>query len=434
MTCAPGSWLIAQEARALLTRLARVAPFALHETMVPAAAPHPQTSAAIEAYLAAGRTTLRGAVCGFIDWLQSPAGRATPLPDVQRRFTLLRLQFNAVLSQFDIFADALTQRSEHLTGVWLAGLDALARDALVIPGVLERVPPLICHLDRGHGAAIRRARTRLPGGGQNPVAVIRVPRERMVGSGIASSLVHEVGHQAAELLGLIPSLRPTLASMQRRGRSQAPAWALFDRWISEILADMFSVARVGVTAPLGLIGVVSLPRVFVFRTDPSDPHPTPWLRVKLSAALGDGLYPHPQWRALARVWECFYPRRFAPRGVGPLLDLVDSVTPRFVELLLGHRPPALRGRSLRQALATPERRPERLAVGLGPLLASTGEPTPSPTLAFAMLGQGRLDGKLTPEGESRTAAKLLTQWALDGALGSPVRTVPLHTGLRRACR
>ncbi len=47
------------------------------------------------------------------------------------------------------------------------------------------------------GAAIRRARTRLPGGGDNPVAIIRVPRERMVGSGIASSLVHEVGHQAA---------------------------------------------------------------------------------------------------------------------------------------------------------------------------------------------------------------------------------------------
>ena len=31
------SWLIEQEARGLLTRLERVKPFALHETMVPAA-------------------------------------------------------------------------------------------------------------------------------------------------------------------------------------------------------------------------------------------------------------------------------------------------------------------------------------------------------------------------------------------------------------
>ncbi len=58
--------------------------------------------------------------------------------------------------------------------------------------------------------AIRRARTRLPGGGDNPVAIIRLPRERMVGSGIASSLIHEVGHQGAALLDLVNSLRPLL--------------------------------------------------------------------------------------------------------------------------------------------------------------------------------------------------------------------------------
>ena len=76
------------------------------------------------------------------------------------------------------FASALTQRSEHSTGVCL---------------------------DRSMGAAIRRARTRLPGGELNPVAIIRVPRERMVGTGIGSSLVHEVGHQGASLLDLVPS-------------------------------------------------------------------------------------------------------------------------------------------------------------------------------------------------------------------------------------
>ena len=42
------------------------------------------------------------------------------------------------------------------------------------------------------------------------MAIVKVPRERMVGSGIASSLMHEVGHQAAALLGLVESLRPIL--------------------------------------------------------------------------------------------------------------------------------------------------------------------------------------------------------------------------------
>src|SRR5690606_31545589 len=115
--------------------------------------------------------------------------------------------FNAILSQVDIFADVLTQRSEHETGVWLRGIDEFAFDALVIPGNRFEAPRLVCYLDRGHGAAIRRARTRLPGGSSNPVAVIRVPRERMVGgSGIGSSVAHEVGHQGAALLDLVNSL------------------------------------------------------------------------------------------------------------------------------------------------------------------------------------------------------------------------------------
>src|SRR5262249_58546694 len=102
---------------------------------------------------------------------------------------------NAVLSQLDLFNHVITQRSENETGVFLSGLDVVSADALALPGYYEP-PPVICYLDRDVGAAIRRARTRMPGGGENPVAIIRVPRERMIGSGIASSLIHEVGHQA----------------------------------------------------------------------------------------------------------------------------------------------------------------------------------------------------------------------------------------------
>ncbi len=131
-------------------------------------------------------------------------------------FTVLRMRFNDVLSQFDLFADVITQRSEHETGVWLSGLDIAAAEALTLAGDYYQLPPVACYLDRGPGAAIRRARTRLPGGGENPVAVIRVPRERLVGSGIASSLVHEVGHQGAALLDLIPSLRPVIRTDGRR--------------------------------------------------------------------------------------------------------------------------------------------------------------------------------------------------------------------------
>ena len=190
--------------------------------------------------------------------------------------------------------------------MWLSGLDVVAADALALPGYYDP-PPVICYLDRDIGAAIRRARTRMPGGGENPVAIIRVPRERMVGTGIASSLVHEVGHQAAALLDLVNSLRSVLRRLQRSAGAARRAWQLWERWISEIVADFWSVARVGIASTLGLIGVVSLPRAFVFRLNVDDPHPMPWIRVKLSAAIGDALYPHPQWQRLSATWESFYP-------------------------------------------------------------------------------------------------------------------------------
>src|SRR5215471_4675949 len=221
-------WVLEQEARALLTRLARVKPFALHETMVPAANLPIPAQAAIENYLAKGRRRMWRLVKQFLAWLRGPDGKRAPASEAQRRFTFLRLRFNTVLTQFDIFSAVTTQRSENETGVWLSGLDVASTDALSIQGGYYKVPPVVCYLDRGHGAAIRRARTRLPGGGENPVAVIRIPRERMVGSGIASSLIHEVGHQAAALLGLVNSLRSVLQGMQATPGPQRVAWQLWE--------------------------------------------------------------------------------------------------------------------------------------------------------------------------------------------------------------
>jgi hypothetical protein len=415
------AWLLAQEARALLTRLARLRPYSLSMPMVPAAAIPPAAQSAIENHMIQVRRRLRTLVASFLRWLEAGPGQTASPASIQRRFTFLRMRFNSVISQFDIFADVLTQRSEHGVGVWVAGLDDVAADALRIPGSTLQAPPVICYVDRGHGAAIRRARTRLPGGEENPVAIIRVPRERMVGSGIASSLVHEVGHQAAAMLDLVNPLRPVLQRMADRQRDpvHASAWKCWERWISEIVADLWSVSRIGISSTLGLIGVVSLPRAFVFRLDLEDPHPAPWIRVKLSCAMGHGLYPHPQWARLADLWESFYP----PNGLDPaqyrLLRQLEATFPEFVNLLLAHRPRALAGRNLGELLRCPERTPVRLAE-----LYRTWGGAPArlakapPSLAFAVIGQARAEGQLEAETESQLLASLLTYWATQSALTS----------------
>jgi hypothetical protein len=409
-------WMLDQEARALLARLDRVKPFVLTEPMLLAASLLPAAQIAIEHFLAKGRHQLKERVQDFLGWLHGEAGQASP-EEIQRRFVFLRLRFNAVLSQLDLFNQVITQRSENEQGVWMSGLDVVAADALALPGYYE-APPVICYLDRGVGAAIRRARTRLPGGGENPVAVIRVPRERMIGSGIASSLIHEVGHQGAALLGLVPSLQLVLRA--RQGDAREPlVWRLWDRWISEIISDFWSVARVGIASTLGLIGVVSLPRPFIFRLNFDDPHPTPWIRVKLSCAIGDGLYPHPQWRRLARLWESYYPIADLDDERKSLLARLEASLPEFVSVLINHRPKVLRDRSLLEAMNIQQRTPSRLVALFG---AWSNAPRQMyrapPSLVFAVLGQAKADGGLSPEDESDLLAKLLTFWAMRSTLDS----------------
>jgi len=408
--------MLDQEARALLARLDRVKPFVLTEPMLLAASLLPAAQIAIEHFLAKGRRELKERVQDFLGWLHGEGGQASP-EDIQRRFVFLRLRFNAVLSQLDLFNQVITQRSEYEQGVWLSGLDVVAADALALPDYYQ-APPVICYLDRGVGAAIRRARTRLPGGGQNPVAIIRVPRERMIGSGIASSLVHEVGHQGAALLELVPSLQLVLRAKQGDAREPL-VWRLWDRWISEIVSDFWSVARVGIASTLGLIGVVSLPRPFIFRLNFDDPHPTPWIRVKLSCAIGDGLYPHPQWRRLARLWESYYPVADLDDERQGLLARLEASLPEFVSLLINHRPKALRDRSLLEAMNIEQRTPSRLVALFGAWSKAPRQMyRAAPSLVFAVLGQAKADGGLSPEDESDLLAKLLTFWAMRSTLDS----------------
>ncbi len=409
--------LLEYEAKALLERVSEIRPFALTLPMVAAAAPSVAAQAAIESLLSNGRNELRRLIQRFLAWLGSPDGVRSSPAEAQQRFTTVRLRFLSTITQFDTFADILAERSQHAYGELLAGLDVAAADALELPGRLFDPPPILCHLDRGPGAAIRRARTRLPGGGVSPVAIVRVPRERMVGSAIASSLFHEVGHQGAELLNLVEPMRQVLLGVARRGGQASPAWNCLARWISEILADFWSIARLGIGSTTGLMGVVSLPKAFVTRASLDGPHPTPWIRVKISAALGRGLYPDPQWDRVASLWEEFYPLRETRPQDAALFRLIESVLPRFVAIVLGYRGDRLGGAALAEVFPREDRAPSELRrVWQAQRRSRSALAKISPSLAFAVVGQARHDAAIGPEAEAALLRRLLRYWALKSTI------------------
>ena len=149
----------------------------------------------------------------------------------------------------------------------------------------------------------------------------------------------------------------------------------------------------------------------------------PYVRVLLSATVGDLLYPHPQWQALADAWRAFYPLRDEPQRQE--IDRLVSSLPVMAELMAEHRPAALRGRRLADVMPLDERQPSRLLAlhkeWREDVAVLARRP---PTLVFAVLGQARAAGQLPPVRESRLLSTVLGAWAVRSSLDVVEREVP----------
>lgn len=404
------------ESHALRHRLVELQPFALSTPMVSAASISSAAIKQINSILKAQGYNLRHRIDDFINTMKDP--KRLDSFEAQSRFALLKLHFNNILDQLDIFSDVMTQRSEYNTGVLIAGLDILAQDALTIPVPLYDVPPVVCFPERGHGAAIRKARTRLPGGISNPVAVIQVPRERLVGSGIAASIIHEVGHQGSTELKLKESIGLQIEQVMQHSMdaTHKEAWDYYRRCLSEILSDFWAMTHLGICATTGLMAVMSLPEIFLFRVNKEDPHPFPWFRVMLSIAFGTYLYPNKQWNDLKKLWYSLYDTAKIPAEYKAFTEALLQLAPSFVALVCTHESETLKGHRLQDIFHCADRNPDQLRT-----LFDAWKQTPqlmfkaAPSLVFAVVGQAKWDKRIGIQEECIILTKLLKDWALQRA-------------------
>ncbi|SHO60751.1 hypothetical protein [Algoriphagus zhangzhouensis] len=404
---------LTREAESLQVRLIQHKPFIMTMPMVKGAEVSSSAMQKVSHLLQSSKSKLFKGINLFLENLKRAKKENKAPENLQKDLVILKLRFNSILDQMDIFADVLSQRSEHETGIWLSGLDALSEDGLKVgQPYFDETPDLMVFLERGHGAAIRRARTRLPGGDQNPVAVIQIPRERLVGNGIAASIIHEVGHQGAELLGITQSLRSELQKMQTLQPQNSEYWKYYERWISEILADYWAMCHLGISATTGLMGVVSLPKYFQFRLDLDDPHPAPYMRVFISCAFGRWLFPNQAWNILWSFWERFYPLDGLPEKKVELVQNLQAMIPEFIKLVHLHKPKALKGKSLGELFPIRDRQPAKLNQKFLEWKSNTKLiQTAPPTLVFSVFGQARFLGKISPKEESKIFTQQLRNWA-----------------------
>lgn len=117
------------------------------------------------------------------------------------------------------------------------------------------------------------------------------------------------------------------------------------------------------------------------------------------------------------AWKSLNPVAGLPPARQQELAALEAGIPAFLRALLGHSSPALGGRTLREAFPTAGRIPTRLlelhTAWRGDLAVMARQ---RPSLVFAVVGQARAAGRITPESESDLIGALLRAWALRSTL------------------
>ena len=258
----------------------------------------------------------------------------------------------------------ITQRSEHDTGVWLAGpRRARRRRAVASRASTSSRREVVCYLARGSGrrdparpdaAPRRRRRTRS-----------RSSASRASGwSGTASRRRSSTrsATRPPRCSASCASLRPAAGARPRRPRrTRAPRLGLLGA------LDLGDRRR-------PLVGRRARDRLDARpdrRRQPAAPGscsgstPTtrtrcPWIRVQLSCAIGDALYPNPQWREpRRRCGTPLYPRdELDADRARSCFAALEATLPRVGRAARRPPPGSLDGRSLREVMPLAEREPD----------------------------------------------------------------------------
>jgi hypothetical protein len=162
----------------------------------------------------------------------------------------------------------------------------------------------------------------------NPFPLVQLPYHRLVNPWTLGAVMHEVSHNLQSDLGLSKEVPRSIALRLLKadlGRSVAAVWT---RWNREMFADMSALFLGGPEVVGSLMDVIGRAPEAVFGFNPRGPHPTPYLRLLISAELLRRMGFDREAALYAAMWKRIYPQA----NVGSILHAVLETFPKACEL------------------------------------------------------------------------------------------------------
>ena len=281
---------------------------------------------------------------------------------------------------WDFYFELFGQRQGKY-GEWLLSCDRIAMDcyqaAYTGLGVARSVPapPPFCYMKTGFApATIRRGiPMRRLGKQLNPFPLVQLPYHRLVNPWTLGAVMHEVSHNLQNDLGLnkdIPRQVGARLLKADMGRLVSSVWV---RWNREMFADMSALLLGGPETVGSLMDVIGRAPAAVFSFNSRGPHPTPYLRLLISAEMLRRMGFEKEAEQYARAWTRIYPNPHAGTIPKEVVASFPKACAVAVDAMCFHPYPSLGNKSLSQLIrfekkdqAMIEESAKRMAAGVDP--------------------------------------------------------------------
>jgi hypothetical protein len=228
---------------------------------------------------------------------------------------------------WDFYFELFGQRHSQPYADWLLSCDRIALDyyqaAYMGLGVARSIPPPpFSYMRTDFSSAIFRRRIPLRRLGRqlNPFALIQLPYHRLVNPWTLGAVLHAVGHNLHNDLGLARAIPRNIAQRLLRaggGRCVASVWA---RWNRELFADLIGLLLGGPAIVGSLMDIAGRSPTTTQTYIPPAVHPTPYLPPFISIELLRRMGFPNEASQYRQAWMLLYPNPQAGNIPRAMLD------------------------------------------------------------------------------------------------------------------